>query len=173
MMGSTLRAAVVGVGTLLASIPLGCGGAATQDALGSTGSSGSAAQPGTSSSDGGKSDASSADAATDAAAPCTNEVEPNDDPRQANTLAPSRCGDINPAGESDFLTFQLAPTSSSLQIKFDGKVTLKVEVGGNAVTLGNGKFPAVPFVKGEVYLIEVKATQKAASTPWRVDLLEQ
>jgi hypothetical protein len=113
------------------------------------------------------------DASADGAATCPPEVEPNDSPDTANTLAPTRCGAIQPNSESDFLTFVLQPKTTSMQIKFDGKVELKVQVAGQSVTLGNGSAPKVPFVKGQHYLIEIKATERATSVPWRVDLIEQ
>jgi hypothetical protein len=82
------------------------------------------------------------------------------------------CGAIQPNSESDFLTFQLKPTSTSVNIKFTGSVTLRVDVGGNSVTLGNGNANKVPFVKNGRYVIEIKATQRATSIPWRVDVIE-
>ena len=159
---------------LLAVLPSACSGAAEQDVFqapsagGASNTSGGTTSGGTTS--GGAVDASATDAA---AADCTAEAEPNDARDEANTLAPSRCGVIQPNSESDFLTFQLAPKSTSMQIKFDGQVTLKVEVDGDAVTLGGGKFPSVPFVRGKRYFIEIKATDRATSVPWRVDLIEK
>jgi hypothetical protein len=104
---------------------------------------------------------------------CTPEVEPNDDRDTANTLAPSRCGAIQPNSESDFLTFQLGEKSSSMQIKFDGKVLLKVDIDGQTIVLGTGNAPKVPFVKGKRYSIEVKAIDRGNNVPWRVDLIEK
>jgi hypothetical protein len=112
------------------------------------------------------------DASVDAAATCPPEVEPNDSPETANVLAPTRCGAIQPNSESDFLTFMLKDKTTSMQIKFDGKVELKVTVANQSVTLGNGSTPKVPFVKGAQYIIEIKATERATSVPWRVDLIE-
>ena len=104
---------------------------------------------------------------------CTPEVEPNDGKDNANTLAPTRCGAIQPNSESDFLTFILAPTSTSMQLTFGGKVQLKVEVAGQTVLLGGGNSGKVPFVKGQRYYVEIKATERATSVPWRVDLIEK
>jgi hypothetical protein len=162
-----------------------CGGATPQEALesqptSSGGTSGATTSGGTSgATSGGTSGGTSGttsggvDASTDSAAACPPEVEPNDSPDTANTLAPTRCGAIQPNSESDFLTFELQPKTTSMQIKFDGKVELKVQVAGQSVTLGNGNAPKVPFVKGQHYLIEIKATERATSVPWRVDLIEQ
>jgi hypothetical protein len=104
---------------------------------------------------------------------CPPEVEPNDAKDTANTLAPTRCGAIQPNSESDFLTFTLSPTSTSMQLKFDGKVQLKVDVGGQTVLLGGGNAGKVPFMKGQRYYVEIKAIERATSVPWRVDLIEQ
>ena len=118
---------------------------------------------------GGGVDASAPETST---AACTAEAEPNDARDEANALAPSRCGVIQPNSESDFLTFQLSPKSTSMQLKFEGQVTLRVEVDGGSVTLGAGKFPPVPFVKGKRYFVEVKSAARATSVPWRVNLIE-
>lgn len=164
---------------LLAVLPSACSGAAEQDVFQTPGAAGSSGNTsGGNTSGGTTSGGNSSGGAVDASAPdtssagCTAEAEPNDARDEANTLAPSRCGVIQPNSESDFLTFQLAPKSTSMQIKFDGQVTLKVEVDGDAVTLGGGKFPSVPFVKGKRYFIEIKAAERATSVPWRVDLIE-
>jgi hypothetical protein len=143
-----------------------CGGATPQEALDSqpvAGSTSGATSGGTS---------GGLDASTDSAASCPSEVEPNDSRDMANVLAPTRCGAIQPNSESDFLTFQLGAKTTSMQIKFDGKVQLKIEVGTQTVTLGNGNAPKVPFQKGQRYTIEIKATDRATSVPWRVDLIE-
>ena len=58
-----------------------------------------------------------------------------------------------------------------MQLRFDGKVLLRVEIDGNTVTLGNGGSPKIPFVKGKPYYIEIKAAERATSVPWRVDLI--
>ena len=176
-------------GLAIAVVPsAACGGATPQEALesqpASSGGTSGATSGGTSgatsggtsgATSGGTSGATSGgvDASTDAAATCPPEVEPNDSPDTANTLAPTRCGAIQPNSESDFLTFVLQPKTTSMQIKFDGKVELKVQVAGQSVTLGNGSAPKVPFVKGQHYSIEIKATERATSVPWRVDLIEQ
>jgi len=174
-------------GLVLATAPnAACGGATPQEALESQPTSGAsgATSGGTSgttsggtsgTTSGGTSGTTSGgvDASVDGAMACPQEVEPNDSPETANVLAPTRCGAIHPNGESDFLTFELQAKTTSMQIKFDGKVELKVQVAGQSVTLGNGNAPKVPFVKGQRYTIEIKATADGPSIPWRVDLIEQ
>jgi hypothetical protein len=142
-----------------------CGGAAPQEALDSQPVAGSTS--GTSGTTSGGLDAS-----IDGTASCPPEVEPNDSRDTANVLAPTRCGAIQPNSESDFLTFELGAKTTSMQIKFDGKVQLKIDVGNQSVTLGSGSAPKVPFQKGQRYIIEIKATDRATSVPWRVDLIE-
>lgn len=174
------------MGLVLAAATSGaCGGATPQESLDSQTTSGTsgatsggtsgATSGGTSgTTSGGTSGTTSGgvDASVDGAATCPPEVEPNDSPETANVLAPTRCGAIQPNSESDFLTFELQTKTTSMQIKFDGKVQLKVQVAGQSVTLGNGNAPKVPFVKGQRYTIEIKATDRATSVPWRVDLIE-
>ena len=184
-------AAVVSVVSGLAlgagSLPVGgCGGAAGQDVLdskestsssGSSGASGSTSG-GTSGSSGSTSGSSGStsgapDGSIDSSTACPPETEPNNNRDTANTLAPTRCGAITPNSESDFLAFTLKPSSTSMQITFTGQVVLKVDVNGNTITLGSGGGGIVPFVKGQRYVIEVKATDRANSVPWRVDLIEK
>jgi hypothetical protein len=177
---------MAGLGLLVASLATGgCGGAATQDVLeseqaasssgtsgtsgsGTSGASGSGGTSGTSGTSG------AADASVDSSAECPKETEPNNSKETANLLAPTLCGIITPNSESDFLTFQLKASTASMALNFTGQVLLKIDVGGQTVTLGgsggNGK---VPFMKGQRYVIEVKATSRDNSVPWRVDLVEK
>jgi hypothetical protein len=99
-------------------------------------------------------------------------MEPNDTADSANTLAPTLCGAIQPNSESDFLTFQLSPDATTMQLKFTGQVTLKVQVNNQTVILGNGASPKVPFFKDKRYIVEIRAIDKGPSIPWRVDLVE-
>jgi hypothetical protein len=46
-------------------------------------------------------------------------------------------------------------------------------VNGQQVILGDGLSPKVPFVKNKKYIVEIKATVRDPSVPWRVDLIEQ
>ena len=161
----------------------GCSGATPQESLqsqptsgGTSGATSGATSGGTSgATSGGTSGTTSGglDGSADGAAACPPEVEPNDSADTANLLAPTRCGAIQPNSESDFLTFMLKDKTTSMQNKFDGKVELKVDVANQTVTLGNGNAPKVPFVKNAKYVIEIKATDRANSVPWRVDLIEQ
>lgn len=169
----SLIAAWLGL-ALGAALVAACGGATPQEALDSQTTSGTTSGGTSDATSGGTSGTTSGgvDASVDGAAACPPEVEPNDSKEAANTLAPTRCGAIDPNSESDFLTFRLADKTTSMQIKFDGKVQLKVEVGNQSVTLGNGNAPKVPFQKGQQYTIEIKATERATSVPWRVDLIE-
>ena len=180
--------ALVFVGGVLAA----CSGAATQDVLESNaksgsssgtsgtvtsggtsgGTSGTATSGGTSGGTSGNTSGGTSGTVGDASIGCPQEMEPNDNRGTANTLAPTRCGTISPKGESDFLTFVLADKTTSMQLTFTGQVTLKVDVNGQSVTLGDGQSPKVPFVKGKTYFVEVQAIQDAPSTPWRVDLIE-
>jgi hypothetical protein len=152
-----------------------CSGATTQDVFSASPDGG--ASSGTSGTSSGTTSSSSTssgsvDAGAPDAGPCTPEVEPNDTENQANELAPSRCGAIQPQTDVDFLTFTLKPTTSTMEVKFDGKVTLRITVANQTVTLGNGTGQKVPFVQGKPYFIEIQPTLKQNSTPWRVDLLE-
>jgi hypothetical protein len=168
---------------LLLSGLLGCAGAKDQDVLGSssgtTSSSGgtTSSSGGTTSSSGGTTSSSggttsSSGGTLDAGTPCVQEAEPNDSEDQANLLAPSRCGTISTANDVDFLTFTLKPTTQTLSLRYDGKVTLKVSVSGaNTVVLGGGGSQTVPFVRGQPYFVEIQALDKSRP-PWRVDLIE-
>ena len=156
----------------------GCSGATEQDVLrtNSAASSGGTEADASSGGGGGQTgssggaDASSPDGA---AGTCTPEVEPNDDDDDANELAPSRCGAIQPNSEVDTLRFELSDKSTSMQLRFDGKVTLEVEVDGDKVLLGGPLSPKVPFIKGKRYTVRIKSTERATSVPWRVDLIEK
>jgi hypothetical protein len=170
--------AAVATGLCLASA---CGGANGQDVSepSATGSSGgtSGTSGGTSGTSGGSGTSGTSgaggtpDAAVDAGS-CPPETEPNDSKETANTLSPTLCGVISPDSESDFLTFQLKPASTSLQITFTGQVTLKVTVAGNSVTLSGTNSVKVPLVKGQRYSVEVKAAAQLPNVAWRVNLIE-
>lgn len=154
----------------------GCSGATEQDVLwtNSAASSGGAPADASTGADGPASSSGGADAAADSASTaCPPEVEPNDDADDANELAPSRCGAIQPNSEVDYLRFELSDKATSMQLRFDGKVTLEVEVDGDTVVLGGPLSPKVPFVKGKRYTVRIKATERAPSVPWRVDLIEK
>ena len=176
----------------LPALGVACGGASGQDVLdpagtssssgSGTGTSGGTSGGGTSGTSGGTSGTSGgtsgtsggvADASVDAPGPCPSETEPNDTRESANTIAPTLCGTISPDSESDFLTFQLKPASTSLSITFTGEVTLKVTVAGTSVTLTSTSNVKVPFMKNQRYSIEVKAAQKLPNIAWRVDVVEK
>lgn len=161
---------------------VGCAGAKDQDVL-DTGSSGGFASSGGPSSSGGTtsggttsggaSSSGTNGTTVDGGASCTSEQEPNDGKDKANLLAPQRCGTIDSAGDVDFLTFTLKPTTQTLSLKYDGKVTLTVAVnGGQTVVLGGGGSQTVPFVRGRPYYVEIKAIDPTAKPAWRVDLIE-
>lgn len=109
------------------------------------------------------------------ATPCAPEEEPNDDPDDANVLAPARCGSISPAGDDDFLTFQVSDTAKAMSLRYEGKVTLEVKVeGADTVVLGGSAgTPPVPFVRGTPYLVRVRAAERAESISWRVEVVER
>jgi hypothetical protein len=182
---SDLLPAVLVVGlALVASASLGaCSGSNAQDVLdsnqtasssGTSGSTSGTSGSGTSGSSGGTSGTSGVvDASVDGSDACPQEAEPNNNKDTANTLSPTLCGVISPNSESDFLTFQLKPTTTSMSINFTGKVLLKIDVNGQTVTLGGSANPKVPFEKGQHYIIEVKATERDNAVAWRVDLVEK
>lgn len=183
---SSASAVALATATLGMLVVVACGGSEAQDVLATRSapastvptSSGASGASGASGSSGGTSGSSGSSGSTgssgaDASVDCPQEVEPNDNEERANQLAPSRCGAITPNSESDFLTFVLSPTSTSMQIKFDGKVTLRVRVANESITLGGSTTPKVPFLKGETYVIEIKATVRDNRVPWRVDLIEK
>ena len=113
----------------------------------------------------------------DATTTCTKEVEPNNVRGDANPLATSVCGEIVVADEDvDFFTFTLKPTSKTLRITYEGKVTVRVDVQGNAFVLGSGS--DVPFVANAPYFVQVKASSSgsgggAKAVPYRVDVVEK
>lgn len=111
--------------------------------------------------------------ATDAT--CTPEEEPNDDPDEANTLAPSRCGELSEDDTKDFLTFRLKPDTSSLSIRLSGRVRLRVRVDGESpVDLTPDRSEEIPFVMDADYVIEVTALNPGSGTiSWRVDVVER
>lgn len=153
-----------------------CSGAASQDVFDTfTSTSGGSTSGGASSGGASSGGASSGgpNGSSGSSSACPSEVEPNNDRASANVLMPTRCGTIAPNGESDFLTFQLQDASSSMQIRFDGQVTLTVTVNNETFVLGNGASPKIPFSKGKRYVIEIKQADGAKSPAWRVDLIEK
>jgi hypothetical protein len=101
-------------------------------------------------------------------------VEPNDAPAEANTLNPTRCGTVNSKTDPiDYLTFELKPSTTSMSLKFTGHVRLQVSVAGKTVTLTPDGSGAVPFVKGQQYLVAVTPlTDGATDVPWTVTIVE-
>lgn len=129
-------------------------------------------------------------AGNDGGIPCVQggvaEIEPNQAAGQATPFTTSICGVIESAGgandaaavpdaalgaESDFATYTLKSTTSSFYVQFSGDITLVITVDGQTVTLTPTSFPAIPFVKGKPYIVEVKANT-SAKTFWRVSLFE-
>ncbi|MCA9584867.1 MAG: hypothetical protein KC657_05885 [Myxococcales bacterium] len=181
---------VLSLGTVLAS--LACGGAATQDVLGGESSSGASSSASSSSSGGTSGGTSSGAASSTSGAPvdagttssssgavdagaCTPEEERNDNKGSANELVTSRCGTVRETDgdDSDFLTFTLKPTTTSMFITFDGNVTLKVDVDGRqSVTMTPTSKPPLPFVKGRPYVIQIQSANGAKQI-WRVNLNEK
>lgn len=154
-----------------------CSGASGQDVFEPNGASSSSRTSGTSgtgtTSGTGGTSGGVADASVDAPPPCPTETEPNDGRTAQNTIAQAMCGIISPESESDFLTFQLKPSSTTLAINFTGEVTLRVLVAGNRVTRTGLNSVKVPFVKNQRYSIEVRGTQKLPNIAWRVDVIEK
>lgn len=107
---------------------------------------------------------------------CTKESEPNDSKDTANPLDRAVCGEVEASGgDVDFFTFELAATSKSLRLTYEGKVTVKVDVQGNSFVLGSGT--DVPFVADAPYYVQVKAASGsgggAKTIPYRVDVIEK
>lgn len=175
---STLAASAV-------ALAIACGGATEQDVLGTspsaTSGTSTSSSGGTTSSSGastsGATSTSGGTTTTDAGTSsgtvpgCPSETEPNDNERQANTLATSLCGTIANRNDVDFLEFDLANSAKSVKLTFEGPVTLKVTVnGGNGTTLKPGSNSGIPFVRGGHYVVEVIADTNAT---WRVNLTTQ
>jgi hypothetical protein len=104
------------------------------------------------------------------------EEESNDTPDTANTMAPTVCGATLPGTESDFVTFQLKPTTTSFLLYFDGNVSLTVSVEGGdggvqTVTVTPTSFPPLPLLIGKKYSIEIRSLDKQRQN-WRVSLFE-
>lgn len=110
------------------------------------------------------------------------EEEPNDDKDAANTMAPTRCGVVlltadggalsdGGVAESDFLTFQLKPATTSFYIQFTGNVMLKITVGAQTATFTPAMQEPVPFDKTKPYYIEVKSFDTKRAN-WRVTVFE-
>jgi hypothetical protein len=156
---SLFRSAVVFGGATFA---FACGGSDGQDVLApgtATGSSGSAS--------GGLSDAGQNGQR------CTSESEPNDTRERANALAGTFCGAVATRDDVDILTFAIKATTKTMTIRFEGRVTLTVDVEGEpTVTLGGGGTQVVPFVRGKPYFVTISAAGSAPQD-WRVDLIEQ
>jgi len=163
-------------------VVVGCGGAETQDVLDPAASPGASTTSGGTTSGGTTSGGTTSggtsgavpDASTDASTACPEESEPNDGRDEASPLTRAMCGSLAPRSESDWVTFQLAPTSTSMRINYEGKVTVRVEVEGEpTVTLGEGSSVKVPFVKGKRYFAEVKAAERVEGVlRWRLDVIE-
>jgi hypothetical protein len=161
-----------------------CSGAAKQDVLqgatdqssggtsGTSGTSGASGTSGTSGTSGASGTSGTSGTSGNDAGACPTEVEPNDHQAQANLLAPTRCGTIGTPNDTDFLTFTLKESTTKMQVKFDGRVTLTITVDGSTVILGAGGNQNVPFVQGKPYVVQVNALEQKATPAWRVDLIE-
>ena len=104
---------------------------------------------------------------------CAPEVEPNDNPKEANVLAPALCGTLSQKDGKEFLSFELQPTTSSMSINFSGQVRLRVEVQGVKTELTPSSAGQVPFVMGSPYSIEVTALPGENDVAWRVAIIEK
>jgi hypothetical protein len=163
---------------VIAMISSGCSGAEPQDVLqGSPSSGGSTTSSGGTTSGGTTSGGTPpGEEPADAGPPrpaCEDEREPNDDPKSANRLKTSVCGEISNARDVDYLTFELDGDTTTMSLRFEGRVTLKVTVAGHApVVLSEGGSQELPFVRDEPYLIEIRPSVRAFPVPWRVDLIQ-
>src|SRR5262249_41907243 len=99
------------------------------------------------------------DAATEGGTSGTSaETEPNDTAGTANTLVLNgvECGAIAPATDVDFFKYTLPADAQTMQITFDGYISLKITVGSDPpVTLTPSSFPSVGFHPGSEYTVEV------------------
>ena len=184
--GFVLSGAVLGLALVCGAA---CGGADSQDVLGSidgaasTSSSGTSGSSGSSSGTSGSSSGTSGsssgtsgssgggiDAAPDTGSDCPPETEGNNNKATANLIGKTLCGAISPQNDQDFMTFTLPATAQSLDITYSGDVIVEVTVLGSTVTLGNdAKIPVIPSQK---YYIEVRGNGKLASTSWQVNVRE-
>jgi hypothetical protein len=153
----------------LALLLVACSGAEKQDVLGSSSSSGTTASGGTTS--GGTT--SGGGGPTIDTTNCTSEQEKNDGREAANVIERSRCGELTLNDQVDFMVFRLKASTKEMKLTFKGLVRLKIEIEGrDAIELTPTSNVAVPFVMGKAYYIEVRALEKQASTPWRIDIIE-
>ncbi|MDB4993914.1 MAG: hypothetical protein JWM74_1346 [Myxococcaceae bacterium] len=103
------------------------------------------------------------------AVPCivggTLETEPNDSAGTANVLAGTVCGTITPVALdlTDFYKFTLQPATTTMTLYFSGNVKLTVKVNGQTVVLTPQSSPAVPFVQGMEYSVQVESNQTPAT----------
>jgi len=144
-----------------------CSGSEKQDVLGSATATGSnAGGDGGTTSSGGTDPISTAD--------CTPEEEKNDGREAANTIDSSRCGELTERDQIDFLTFKLKPATKEMTLNFKGSVKLKIEIEGKeTIELTPTSNVSVPFVMGKSYFVEIRALERQASTPWRVDVVQK
>jgi hypothetical protein len=169
----------------LAQLTFGCAGAETQDVLardvsgqaasssgnGSSGTTSSGGTSGNTTSGGTSGNNTSGGPITQ----CAQEDEPNDDERNANALAPARCGTVSREDSRDFLTFRLKPATKSLSLTFSGQVRLRIEVGDQRVELTTATSSTpVPFEMGKPYMIEVQPlVDMSQEIPWQVRVDEK
>lgn len=189
---SMVRVATVSLLTKLAQLSLvvalplaaACSGATTQDVLvgSNDGNASGNTVPGKgddTNDPGGSTDVDSGATTSDADAPtqpngCQAESERNDTMEEANDAVAENCGKISPSGDVDFLTFELDPSTTKFNIRFQGKVTLTVSVGDKSYVLDGSNDPKIPVVKNRPYFIEIRAagSGNASNLPWAVDIEE-
>lgn len=161
-----------GIGLLVA-----CSGPETQSVLNGTPGSASTTSGGNTSGDdnasGGNSNGGNSNGGV---AACDNpEDEPNDDEDEANKFSGTICGEIDPKGDEDWITFTLKPTTQTLSLQFSGRVRLRVRVEGRGTTeLTPDGAGAVPFVRNTPYYVQVVAyTDSESSQAWSVTVVEK
>lgn len=180
----------------LVSLAWACGGAEEQDVLGASsgadGTGGTGASPSSSGGDdgaggggngsGGVSSGGGASSSNGGSpggpgpnpgfGPCTQETEPNNEPKQANELVTSVCGVLSPGSEYEWLTFELPEGTKTMGITFDGDIEMRVIVEGRyPIVLNPKSSPPLPLLIGQRYFVEVTALYSTLNdVSWRVTL---
>lgn len=160
-----------GIGLLVA-----CSGPETQAVLSGTPGVVSTASGGNSNGDDNTSGGNSNGGNSNGGVDCGNpEDEPNDEQDEANKFSGTICGEIDPKGDEDWITFTLKPTTQTLSLQFSGRVRLRVRVGDRGTTeLTPDGAGAVPFVRNTPYYVQVVAyTDSESSQAWSVTVVEK
>ncbi len=85
----------------------------------------------------------------------TPEKEPNDTRAEANPIADTVCGAIQPGSDADVYAFTL--DQDSLSLSFTGNVIVQVEVNGVSVALTPTTHPPIAIKKHAAYALTVRS----------------